>query len=328
MSSENEIEINDELIVKYLAGEATPDEAMALMDWLENIDNKFYFENLSATWNSANPVRRERPIDREAAWKVLDKKIASAPKVSSGRSLTIPVGLGIAASIALVIVVSVMVYLKLKVNPDKTVQTTNDFENVTFSDNSTVKLHHNTSITFPVQFKGDSREVKMTEGEAFFSVTADRSIPFIIHALHADITVIGTQFNVIVKDNSVEVGVSEGKVILSTASSSADLTKGSSGIVNLSDGEIKTTAANENTWAYATHRFEFNDTPLGEIIEDVEKAFGCSISVSNNNIKNCKMTATFGNESAENIVDLIAETLNLSLTKNAGVFRLEGEGCP
>jgi len=50
--------------------------------------------------------------------------------------------------------------------------------------------------------------------------------------------------------------------------------------------------------------------------------------VSNENINNCHLTATFDNDSIEKIVNLIAEILNLTVKRNDRVFMLEGEGCP
>jgi transmembrane sensor len=327
MNDGNDIEINDELIVKYLAGEASPEEAMALTDWLENSANKLHYESLSATWNSVHPLKNGRTVDRTEAWKKLDQKIVPASKTSAG-IFSSKLSLRIAASLALIVVAGVAIYLKLA-DRKKTIETFGNFQTITFPDNSKAKLYKNTSITFPIRFRGDSRAVTLIKGEVFFSITPDKSKPFVIHASDADITVVGTAFNVIVKNDSVEVGVQEGSVVLSTANDALQLVKGTSATVIASTGRIaKNNPADANDWAYATQRFVFNDTPVRDVIRDLEKAFSISIAVSNDNIENCKLTATFDNDSAGKIVDLIAESLNLSLRENEGVFTLEGEGCP
>jgi ferric-dicitrate binding protein FerR (iron transport regulator) len=87
-------------------------------------------------------------------------------------------------------------------------------------------------------------------------------------------------------------------------------------------------AANVNIWGYATHKFKFKNTPLSEIFDCLEKSYPYSIKVQNEAIKNCKLTAEFENKSAEYIITLIAETLDLTLTKNGHVFILQGKGCP
>jgi ferric-dicitrate binding protein FerR (iron transport regulator) len=85
---------------------------------------------------------------------------------------------------------------------------------------------------------------------------------------------------------------------------------------------------NANAWGYATRHFVFKDTPLKEVISSLEKAYPNTIRVRTKNINNCNLTVTFDNVSAEKMVDLIAETLNLSVTRDGSVFILEGEGCP
>jgi ferric-dicitrate binding protein FerR (iron transport regulator) len=72
----------------------------------------------------------------------------------------------------------------------------------------------------------------------------------------------------------------------------------------------------------------FNNTPLREVFGYVEKAQHCIINVDNSRIENCKLTATFEQVSTDYMLNLIAEALNLSVTKNdERSFTVEGEGC-
>nr|WP_067054548.1 FecR family protein [Mucilaginibacter sp. L294] len=63
------------------------------------------------------------------------------------------------------------------------------------SDGTKVWLNTNSSITYPVAFKGKSREVSLT-GEAYFEVVHNASKPFIVNNELANVTVLGTHFNV------------------------------------------------------------------------------------------------------------------------------------
>jgi transmembrane sensor len=63
------------------------------------------------------------------------------------------------------------------------------------SDGTKVWLNTNSSITYPVAFKGKSREVSLT-GEAYFEVVHNTSKPFIVNNVLANVTVLGTHFNV------------------------------------------------------------------------------------------------------------------------------------
>jgi Fe2+-dicitrate sensor, membrane component len=67
---------------------------------------------------------------------------------------------------------------------------------VTLPDGTDIWLNAESSITYPQSFEGsDHREVRLT-GEAFFSVTPDKSKPFRVHTGRQDVEVLGTEFNV------------------------------------------------------------------------------------------------------------------------------------
>jgi ferric-dicitrate binding protein FerR (iron transport regulator) len=207
-----------------------------------------------------------------------------------------------------------------------TVSTNDSTKNVTLADSSRVTLYKNSAIEFPNEFS-KTREIKLVSGEAFFNIEKDSLKPFIVHAAFADIQVVGTQFNVIIRPNGVEVGVNEGMVLLKNVNDSVYIGQGAAAFVKLGETPRKA-RMDENTWAYATRKLIFKDTPMEEVIKAVEKTYSCSISVSNDNVNNCKLTATFERDSVDKIVLLISETLNLKLEHNGQVYTLEGDGCP
>jgi len=64
-----------------------------------------------------------------------------------------------------------------------------------------------------VRFYAGRREVALLAGSAFFSVTADAGRPFVVEALGARVTVVGTRFEVAVGDaGELRVAVEEGHV--------------------------------------------------------------------------------------------------------------------
>lgn len=332
MKREYDIEIKDELIVRYLAGEAGPEEAMALQDWLTLAENKAYFENIQRTWEQAHPSKTVRGIDAQQAWKKVN--LQTGPAVmwtdkSAARKRALIVR--IAASLLITILATLLIYIRMHTTEIESVAvvTTDSLKNVNLPDNSTATLHRNSKLVYPATFNGKQREVNMERGEVFFKVTPDTEKPFIIHTSIADIRVVGTAFNVVMQGDQLEVSVKEGKVLVYTSQDSSYLAAGFTGIVQPAMGTIRVKdSVNANTWGYATHRLIFKDAPLETVIADIEKAYPYSITLGNPNINNCRLTATFDNDSAENLLNLIAETLNLSVVKNGTVFTLEGEGCP
>ena len=62
-------------------------------------------------------------------------------------------------------------------------------------DGSLVWLNSTSSIHFPTSFAGKERRVEIT-GEAYFEVTKNRDMPFIVTVNNAEVQVLGTHFNV------------------------------------------------------------------------------------------------------------------------------------
>jgi transmembrane sensor len=338
---ENESAMTDELIVRYLAGEASPEEAMAVQDALTDLKFQSRFAALQSTWAAAHPGRTTRNVYAAEAWLAIEdhlaprrlEKVRGLPDEKQTRALRYSHReFRVAASLLLLAVAGVVGY---KVLPSRDsddamthVITQARVQHVDLPDQSVATVFRNSRLSYAADFNSHHREVSLLAGEVFFNVTHDRKHPFIIHTAVADIKVIGTAFNVTLKGDAVEVSVKEGKVQVYTKTDSTFLEAGVTGVAQKT-GLIQTRDfVNSNAWGYATHRFVFQDTPMRDVIRDLEKAYPYTIEVSDQAINNCKVTATFENDSAENLLNLMAESLNLSVSSSGGVYTLEGEGCP
>jgi ferric-dicitrate binding protein FerR (iron transport regulator) len=160
-------------------------------------------------------------------------------------------------------------------------------------------------------------------------VAENKSKPFIVHTTLADIKVVGTEFNVISTGTELTVSVLRGRVIVIAEGKSDTLTVGEMARIQPGfQGVKKGKAGNPNDLAYATHTLIFNDVSLGEVFRSIEKSYPYVIDVLNKDIENCKLTGTFERATADKILAIIAETLNLTVTKNDNHFTIEGKGCP
>src|SRR5690349_9735576 len=143
MSSMSKIEINDELITRFLTGDAEPEEAMALTDWLKFPGNRAYFDELELTWRQAAEIP-EPEFGKAASWHrvsaAMHMPAATTPAVKTYRLWPI----GIAAA---VIALAISAYFLLSVQPSQptpamgTAATTDSFRFVELADRSTVTLH-------------------------------------------------------------------------------------------------------------------------------------------------------------------------------------------
>jgi ferric-dicitrate binding protein FerR (iron transport regulator) len=326
----NEIEINDELIAKYLAGEASPEEAVALDDWLQVSENRGHFRALQKMWEASFPSKAHRPVHLENAWAKVEQRKHAGRETSHTRNLAKSNAIfKIAASVLLILSFGGILYLYHAKKPqDISLSSRDSLKHIHFEDKSMAILNRNSQLVYPQNFDNKQREVEVRKGEAFFNVTPDAAKPFIVRTEIATIKVLGTAFNVLVKADTLEVSVDHGKVLVYTLTDSVYLEKGEAAFLSGNDTAIKTQDSNSNEWAYATHKFVFNNASINEVFRYVEKAQDCTINIANPEIGNCKLTATFESVSTDYMLNLITEALNLSVTKNDDrTFTVEGEGC-
>lgn len=84
---------------------------------------------------------------------------------------------------------------------------------LTLADGTRVWLNSATELKYPVEFKGNSRQVFL-QGEAYFEVVADMERPFVVTTPGINVNVLGTGFNVMAYPDDAEQAVTlvHGKV--------------------------------------------------------------------------------------------------------------------
>lgn len=88
-------------------------------------------------------------------------------------------------------------------------------QKLVLEDGSFVDLNANTTIR--TQMMPRERRIALQEGEAHFAVAHDAARPFIVEAAGVTVRAVGTAFNVRVREQRVEVLVTEGKVEITDA---------------------------------------------------------------------------------------------------------------
>jgi transmembrane sensor len=326
--------IDAELIGKYLAGEASPDEAMMLDEWLADPENKKEFDRYAKLWHLVNPST-EPQVSGEQAWPELQNAITTSRKVLPARRRLIY--LGVAASIASLILVTYYLFQKgatpgTSWAPEIAVITTEargEKITDTLRDGSTFTMNKSSSISYPKQFNVQSREVVLS-GEAFFNVKPDKTKPFIITIDDLKIEVIGTSFNVreLPSAGSIEVQVQSGVVKMYTSEKQLLITKGQTGIYIKAKHELRLKDTIDlNSISYATNSFYFNDITLEAASRYLEEAFGVEIEIGEAKTAQCRFTAQFDNKSLAYILEVINATINTTHTQEGNTISITGNGC-
>jgi transmembrane sensor len=262
--------------------------------------------------------------------KILEKEQASSTKVRKIYPLRIAVG--IAASLIFVLGIAWFNWPEpeLKIITESTQDTDQE---IALPDGTIVNLNKNSSISYKANFNSIDRNVVLT-GEAFFEVARDESKPFIVESGNSTTTVLGTAFNIRNRDNEndIVITVTHGKVsfashdnklqeqVFLTADQMASYSKKENVITK---GEIK----NRNNLFWQTGSLQFNGASVSQVISDLQIAYGCNVKVGNSDILTCPFTGNFENESIENIMQVLAFSLNLKVNKTQNSYELIGKGC-
>lgn len=87
-------------------------------------------------------------------------------------------------------------------------------QSTTLADGSIVQLNTNTQIE--IEYTHQSRNIRLLQGEAHFTVAKDKQRPFNVFAGEGRIQAIGTAFSVYLKDEGIDITVTEGLVELAS----------------------------------------------------------------------------------------------------------------
>jgi ferric-dicitrate binding protein FerR (iron transport regulator) len=273
-------------------------------------------EDIMKKWNSLKDPDKEI-IDVDKAWAKLNGRIeADSPAIPLSVSRT-PFLRTFARIAAMVIIVAGAGWLLFEVAaPQKiTVATAADEKNVEvlLADGSTVYLNRNSQLSYPKNFRGETRRVSLS-GEAYFDIAPDAGHPFIIDAGKASVTVLGTSFNVITENatNEVEVFVSSGKVMVTSEDGLQSLTLEPDYVGKISgDNASRSRNTNMNYLAWHTDMLIYDGERLGVVFDDLKRAYNIEIKVADPEINEYRLTSPFEQQPHDTIVKLICTTFNL-----------------
>jgi len=323
----------DEVLVsKFIAGEASPEEAILVNDWIDaSEENKIYFMRLEQAWtlekNTSGSTRK-----KEMVWSALEKEKNKTQQSKKKLGIS-PYRL--AAAILLLISVSAVLYFFniSKQNPSvivwETRQTSNEIAELNLPDGSAVKVNRNSVIKWQRKFDGSNREI-LLEGEAYFDVAHDPGKPFVITTPEVKLKVLGTAFNVLdnKEQNEIEAIVTRGKVLMYTPEHQIIIEAGMKGIYHKqTKALVLVKTKSNNSIAYATHSLSFSSTTLKDVSDQLSKAYGVKFVFENKKIQECRLTTEYQDKSLAFIMDVISESLNLIYTIKDNTVYISGDGC-
>jgi transmembrane sensor len=178
---------------------------------------------------------------------------------------------------------------------------------LTLGDGTGVSLGGRTALR--VSLSRDERRLTLLRGEAFFDVAKDSARPFVVRAGAAEVTAIGTQFNVRRNDDRTVVSVVEGKVLVQRAPGVIRAVWPAApsverGVRPLGAGNRATVSGESSqppsaepaemadATAWRSGKLAFESEPLRYVVEDVNRYAAKSIEIEDERIGELLITGT------------------------------------
>ncbi|WP_295711120.1 FecR domain-containing protein [Mucilaginibacter sp.] len=155
---------------------------------------------------------------------------------------------------------------------------------VVLPDGTHVWLNSASSISYPVEFAGNERRVKLT-GEAYFEVAKNKDKPFYVNSNNVQVRVLGTHFNISAynDDDELKATLLEGSVQVSKNNSQSLLKPGQQAVINNGADMIRVSQANINeVMAWKNGYFIFNDDNIATILKKVSRWYDVDVEQKGN----------------------------------------------
>lgn len=323
--------IHEDLLVKYLLGETSPDDNTRVEGWLAaDPANRYFYDHFSLIWRESRHLNDNFDATDEqtdAAWQKFRQRIqrpstlqavkgASAPDQNTGMApikLTTPSAwTKVAAAVLLVASITGIIYLTRNTGSDRLVASTTAPLTDTLPDGSLITLNKRSDIRYPANFS-KQRTIYLLKGEAFFKIAPDKEKPFKVYTGNVTITVLGTSFNVCNKGNTTEIIVESG--LIRVTDSLHDILVHPSEKLILHKGDTSLTKEETTSQLYKYYRtkeFICDNTPLPQLAASLEEAYDVKIVVDPS-LRNLQINTVFRNQSLEQILNIIQETFGIKV---------------
>jgi transmembrane sensor len=330
---------------KSISGNINEIEIAQLDKWLaESEINREEFNNLKKIWLDTTPTETFQIPDAEMEWNNLNRKIKvletdsiSEKRIFSNlqshiKSFMLPGWKPALTSLIVFICIIAGFFIMKQQTPEQqliNISTANkEHREIQLPDGSTALLNNGSTIKYLRPFNNNSRDVYLT-GEAFFKVTKN-TIPFNILSFNAKVSVLGTQFDVWVRDGKTRVIVKEGKVKLASLnSSSKSVLLSANQTSSIVDGSSPF-LPKEIDWQYLLGwmkgRLVFDRTPLNEVADELERTYNVKIILAGDSLRRNTISGSFNNYNIDTVLSMICLALDLKYEKQPDSYLIESKG--
>lgn len=311
---------NQELISKFLTGEITDAGLEQLKQWLaQDSENRKIFNQENELWHQAGAHTRLHDYSTDRAWQIVSQKLGFREQ-ESGKVIILSKSrfslMVVAASLLILITLGGLGYLLFQRTglqqgmTDKTIITSNVGEksHIFLADSTEVYLNSKSMLSFDGSYNKKDRDIYLS-GEAFFNVRTNAGKPFVVNVDQLQVTATGTRFNVsaYVDDPRIAATLEEGRIYVSLPPGRKIFLKEGDQLVydRETKGAVLHSVSTKTFTAWKENELRFADAPLEEVMRRIGRNFNVDIIIDDPAILNLKFTATFTDESIEEILQMM-----------------------
>lgn len=316
--------IPSELLALYLAGEADEARREEVEAWAASAtEHAEELRRMRELWELGARAAAVPEVDPDLAWNKLEARIAEAEgngRVRAIGSVNWTRWLGAAAMVA-----GLVLAVRWFFQPATTTYLAQaQPAELVLADSSRAVLFPGSQLK---EAMGKQRAVRL-EGRAYFEVRRDEQRPFTVEAGAMQVTVLGTAFEVADYDTAAfaTVRVRNGHVRVVAGADTLDLLAGDHVRYDKKRHQLERRPAPPME-VYGLRVLKFEGAPMAQVVQQLETLYKVRITLANERIAACRLTAEFNDEPIGGIVDVIAETFGLHVTRNDGGYQLDGDGC-
>jgi len=316
----------DDYIIHFLARKETPEDVQKLKEWLAaDPAHRSELKQWLATWDAATMMGTDNLFSPEKAYQrfMFRMKAETASKTVK-KHRRIDTVFSTISRIAAIFVISFSLgiishFFWSQNQPEQIAFIENvvplgSKSEMRLPDGSIISLNSGSTLRYPSNYGKSKRDIYL-EGEGYFKITRQAKIPFTVQTPMANITALGTEFNVKAypDENMVETTLIKGEIAVEKGIAISDFDR-----TVLQPGQKLTVFGSEQEpvlvqldadfaqaeVSWKEQRWRSEKVKLQDLVVKLERRYNVSITVDDLS-KNLHFTGTFEDETLEQVLNII-----------------------
>ena len=298
----------DELLMKYIKGETTPEEREKVVRWLdEDPEHIHQYHSLRKLYDISlwSPIEESQQEEKQT--RTLKPVWIEFLKV---------------AAVILITFLGTKAFFEWKdesVKMQTVIVPAGQRAELLLADGTKGWLNSRSKLKFPDRFQKDARNVEL-DGEGYFEVTHQEDAPFTVHTSKYDVKVLGTEFNVKAYNskNQFEASLLKGSVEVSNMNKSQVVRLRPDEQV-ISDGSqlIRSVILDKNYFRWKEGLLCLDDESIGGLIDKLELYYDVKIIVQQASLMKYHYSGKFRiSDGVEHVLKVLQLKHKFTYTKN------------